>query len=201
MKREEFLKELEYQLRRLPKAEREEAITYYQSYLDDAGPDQEEVVLRSLGTPREVAAQIIQEVAVRAVDETDGTAQKQKSPFSTLWIVVLAIFASPIALPLAAAAVAVMVAILAVILAVLISVFLLLIASGISGVISVFYGIPVLFSAPASGMVVVGLGLALIGVGIIVMLGLSECAEVVIHWVIRLFSRLFRKHTGEEETR
>lgn len=198
MKREEFLKELEYQLRRLPRNERDEAMDYYQGYLDDAGPEQEESVLRALGSPKEVAAQIIREAAAKAVEETDGTAQKQKSSLSRVWIVILAIFASPIALPLAAAAVVVMVAILISIFAVLLSIFLLLIAGGISGMISIFYGIPVLFTTPASGMVVVGVGLALVGVGVIVMLGLAECAEAVVGWVIWLFSRLFKKRAGNE---
>lgn len=37
MSRNEYMKELELALRRLPKAEREEALSYYNEYFDDAG--------------------------------------------------------------------------------------------------------------------------------------------------------------------
>lgn len=42
----------------LPTAEREEAIQYYEDYLNDAGVENEEEVLAALGTPEELAASI-----------------------------------------------------------------------------------------------------------------------------------------------
>ena len=41
MNRNEYMKELEQALKRLPKAEREEALSYYNEYFDDAGPERE----------------------------------------------------------------------------------------------------------------------------------------------------------------
>ena len=49
MNRNEYMKELEQALKRLPKAEREEALSYYNEYFDDAGPEREAGVMEELG--------------------------------------------------------------------------------------------------------------------------------------------------------
>lgn len=55
MNRIEFMKELEDLLLELPDSEREEALQYYNDYLDDAGTEKEEEVIASLGSPQKVA--------------------------------------------------------------------------------------------------------------------------------------------------
>jgi uncharacterized membrane protein len=60
MNRQEFLNELENLLQNIPSADRQEAIQYYQDYFEDAGVENEEQVIRELGSPQRVAA-IIQE--------------------------------------------------------------------------------------------------------------------------------------------
>ncbi|WP_455717540.1 DUF1700 domain-containing protein [Anaerosporobacter sp.] len=60
MNRQEFLNELENLLINIPSSDRQEAIQYYQDYFEDAGVENEEQVIRELGTPERVAA-IIQE--------------------------------------------------------------------------------------------------------------------------------------------
>jgi len=59
--KKEFMEELERLLYELPKEEREEALRYYDSYFDEAGTEQEGVVLSELGSAERVAAQILQE--------------------------------------------------------------------------------------------------------------------------------------------
>jgi len=56
MRKEEFLRQLEYLLQDIPEMDREEAINYYQDYLDEAGPENEEDVLREFGSPERIAA-------------------------------------------------------------------------------------------------------------------------------------------------
>ena len=58
MKRKEFLERLEQLLGVLPQEEREEALQFYTDYFDDAGMENEEIVIRELGSPEEVAAKI-----------------------------------------------------------------------------------------------------------------------------------------------
>ena len=59
MNRNEYMKELEQALKRLPKAEREEALSYYNEYFDDAGPEREAEVMEELGDAKGIAAQIV----------------------------------------------------------------------------------------------------------------------------------------------
>jgi len=56
MTKSEFMKELEDLLMNLSTEEREAALTYYDDYFEDAGPDNVERVIIDLGTPQRVAA-------------------------------------------------------------------------------------------------------------------------------------------------
>jgi uncharacterized membrane protein len=59
--RKEFMEELQVLLGELPAEEREEALRYYESYFDEAGTEQEQVVLEELGSARRIAAQILRD--------------------------------------------------------------------------------------------------------------------------------------------
>lgn len=61
MSRNEFMEELGKLLHELPIEEREEALRYYESYFEEAGPDQEKVVLDELGSAERIAAQILRD--------------------------------------------------------------------------------------------------------------------------------------------
>ena len=61
MTRTEFLAALETLLASLPEAERADALSYYEDYLDAAGPEQEAKAIAELGTPEEVARKILDE--------------------------------------------------------------------------------------------------------------------------------------------
>lgn len=58
MNRKQFLERLEWLLSDLPAEEREEAISWYQSYFEDAGEENEAAVIERLRSPEEVAASI-----------------------------------------------------------------------------------------------------------------------------------------------
>ncbi|MBQ8634432.1 MAG: DUF1700 domain-containing protein [Lachnospiraceae bacterium] len=61
MSRKEFMEELQVLLGELPVEEREEALRYYESYFDEAGPEQEQVVLEELGSAGRIATQILRD--------------------------------------------------------------------------------------------------------------------------------------------
>ena len=67
MNRAEFMKELESLLQDISEAERAEALQYYNDYFDDAGKDNEDIIIRELGSPWRVAG-IIRE----SIDGTAG---------------------------------------------------------------------------------------------------------------------------------
>lgn len=56
MERAQFMEQLKKLLSDISEAERQEALDYYESYFDDAGQDNEEAVIRELGSPGKVAA-------------------------------------------------------------------------------------------------------------------------------------------------
>ena len=56
MRKEEFLKQLAYLLQDISDEDREEAMSYYRDYLDEAGPENEEAVVEEFGSPERVAA-------------------------------------------------------------------------------------------------------------------------------------------------
>lgn len=58
MNRTDFMNQLESLLQNISSAEREEAIQYYNDYFDDAGEENEQSVIESLGTPAKVAENI-----------------------------------------------------------------------------------------------------------------------------------------------
>ena len=56
MNRERFMKELDYLLQDIPEEEKADALAYYADYLDEAGEENEEQVLREFGSPERIAA-------------------------------------------------------------------------------------------------------------------------------------------------
>lgn len=58
MRKEEFMKRLETLLADISEEEKREALSYYWSYFDDAGEENEERILRELESPEKVAATI-----------------------------------------------------------------------------------------------------------------------------------------------
>ena len=55
MTRTDYLTQLETYLHKLPEADRIEAMDYFKELFDDAGPEGEEELIASLGTPKEAA--------------------------------------------------------------------------------------------------------------------------------------------------
>lgn len=56
MRRDAFIKELEYLLQDIPDEDKADAIAYYQDYLEEAGPENEEKVIQDFGSPERIAA-------------------------------------------------------------------------------------------------------------------------------------------------
>ena len=58
MNREEYLKRLSFLLKDLPEEEIEDAIAYYEDYFEEAGEENEEQVIKELGSPEKIARMI-----------------------------------------------------------------------------------------------------------------------------------------------
>lgn len=165
MNKETFLKQLERELRHIPEEDRQDAISYYREYFEEMGADDTMDVSRELGSPHKLAQTIISEVADKHVgmQSSEGGI---KSGVITVWMVVLAIFAAPIALPLAMVGVVMLVVFVLVGFIVSFSVFI----AAVSAVLAAVYMIPAIFVSGGLAQSAVCLGLALAGAGLAIFL-------------------------------
>ena len=80
MTRTAFLAALEQLLAPLPEAERKDALSYYEDYLDAAGPENEARAIAELGSPEEVARKILDEQSPQGASAAPATpARKPRS--------------------------------------------------------------------------------------------------------------------------
>jgi uncharacterized membrane protein len=192
MTKTEFLEQLKSKLKNLPAEEVNEALSYYEEYFDDAGPENEAATIAQLGTPAEVAANIIGDYAIRDVSG-EGGKKSAGSGLSVIWIVILGIFASPIALPLAIEVVAILVSLLASALAVLLSLAATAVALLGSGLFMLVLGVLVLFQSVATGIFFIGAGLVCIAIGGALGLAVGWLTKVTVRGVALLGAKLLKK--------
>ena len=170
MDRNEFISELRNRLKRLPQEEIDSAVNYYEEYFNEAGSANESATLAALGSPAIVAAKIIGEYAV-----SDTKNEKSKSK-NTLWIVILAVCASPIALPL-------LFAVFMVIFALFITVFALVV-SGVavagSGLIAIVIALWAFSFGWGTGLFYLGGGMCALALGVTMTILIYRLALVLI---------------------
>ena len=199
MTRNEFLAELKKHLQSLAEAEQEEAIRYYEEYFDDAGPENEARVIEELGSPAELARDIIANstfsIAKTSAQQTEGEAKgrqfkrigpevKQKSTGGKALFWALVILSSVIWLPLLFGAV---VTVLALLFSVIITVLALVVSC-----IVLFLGVPMLVSSPPDGLLLVGMALAYLGAMLLFGSLTILCFKYLVPWCWKQCKRFFR---------
>jgi len=190
MNRDQFLHELRTKLKNLPDTEVDSAMSYYEEYFLDAGPENEQSVIAELKSPSAVASKIIGEFAL----SDSPTAPKDSA--KTFWIVVLALLASPIAFPLAITVIALAFSLLVVLLVVPFVFCVTGIALVASGLAAVFFGVWALFTHFGTGIFQIGFGLLCVGVGVLSTLGAIKVFHLIFLGLQKLIgSVLVRKAT------
>lgn len=161
MNRFEYMRRLEDLLSDISPSEKEEALTYYNDYFNDAGQENEQKVIEELGSPEQVAAGVKEGLGLQTYervqdfpegekiqnqsaqsgrDENAGVKKKSKPAWLVTLIVIGLILASPLLL-----------AWIAVIFAVIISVF------------SLIFGLLIGFGAAALALYVTAFACAVLG--------------------------------------
>ena len=202
MTKQEFLSELERALGKLPHAEVEQALAFYDEAISDRMEDglSEAEALAGLGPVDEIAAQIAAETPPipRAIARANTGSR-------TLNIVLLAVFSPiwvPIVLALAAAALAVYVAIWAVIAALwaVDAVLVLMPFAGLAALASTVGG-----GMPLPGVFVFGLSLVSSGFGLVASFAVFWASELLFRatrtlarWIASLFVRVSGKDDDGE---
>lgn len=189
MGKNEYLRTLARELRKLPKEEFDTAMDYYTEYFEDAGPEKEQEIIQELGTPREVAYQIITDAAIKRMEEQVDV----KKGFSTLWIIILGICAAPVALPMAFAMVVLFASMLLVVVAFVGSAILVDLCALAGGIVTAFCGIYLLFTQPATGIALLGLGMAAVGIGIFVGFGIIGIGKRMVKGIGKMFRNILKR--------
>lgn len=225
MNRLDFMEQLESLLSDISSDEREEALQYYNDYLNDAGVENEQEVLDSLGTPEQLARVIKEGLGDNSqtgefteqgyrnesyeIPEQNEVAEKKphnkkKKSFPTGIIVLIVILCmSPLLTTIASAVFGAGVGILGGILGLLVGAAAAGVALLIVGMVLIGVGIGALMSVPLAGICLIGAGILILGLSVFfIWLTVWEC-RVALPWLIRtvvnLCSRLFHKRGGIRE--
>lgn len=193
MNRNEYMEQLKKRLNKLPFDETKEAVDYYEQYFDDAGEENAQAVIAELGSPSDVAAQILAEFAIKGIDER----KTAKRGLSGVWFVILALFASPVALPLALAAVIVVLAIVIVMLAIILSVGATGLALFVTGVMCAVLSIPILLQSFSTFMFYLGMGLILFGVGGAIIIAITALSKKCFGWLAKGVGKFVLRRSGK----
>lgn len=169
MTRTEYLTQLELYLKKLPEADRIEAMDYFRELFDDAGVEGEEELIASLGTPKEAAHEVLSNLLDKKINE----APAQKNNRQILHIALLALLAAPIGIPLGIAILVTLFAILVAALTVILAFFAVSILGIIGGFLFLVESFTVLAQAKSAFILIFGSGLLAIGASSLVLLGIS----------------------------
>jgi len=186
MNKSEFLKALSKQLKLMPKEDREDALTFYSEYLEDYGFAENEDVTAKLGTPKEVAKNMIAEITMKHIDSNEEKKSAKKTA-TIVWIAIISIFSMPISLPIA-------LCLLIVVLALFITLLIIFVSLVGSGLIVMAAGVGVFLA----GIIAPGIGQKLVCFGggmVVTAIGLALCFLTVIVYIllIRLTVRIIKK--------
>lgn len=162
MRKEEYLQKLEQLLYNIPAEDRYEAIQFYSDYLEDAGEQVEEVI-RSLGTPEELAKSI----------QRDLYGDKEKARKGKLtagqWIIflILCLCAAPVIVPICGVVLSIILAIIIALIAIIFGAGVAGIALVVAAIVLIVVAIVKLIVSPLSSLIMLGSGLLMVGIGLI----------------------------------
>ena len=190
MTRTEYIAKLTKYLRKLPQQDYEEAIEYFMEYFEEAGPENEARVIAELGTPKEAAHEVISRLLDEKIIE-DKSSLRNKT--TILWIAILAVLASPVALPILLFFLAMIMTLLMIIFAVIVTALALTFALLISGVYTFFTSFSLLSVSLASTLFGGGLGLLMFGGALLLLLISFEICKLIVKLITLLIKWLIKK--------
>lgn len=190
MTKTEYLAKLTKYLRKLPQKDYEEALEYFMEYFEEAGPENEAQVIAELGTPKEAAHEVITRLLDEKIIE-DKSSLRNKT--TILWIAIIAVLASPVALPILLFFLAMLMTLLMIIFAVIVTALALTFALLISGVYTFFTSFSLLSVSLASTLFGVGLGLLMFGGALLLLFASFEICKLFVKLTTLLIKWLIKK--------
>ena len=204
MNRVEFMQQLERLLWDIPENDRVDAIAYYNDYFDEAGPENENQVIKELGSPERVAAIIKADLNLSGNEQAEYTekgysdgrsgvnpntpaTRKQRKGLPLALVIILLVFASPVILGVGGGLIGLVFGLLGGLIG--------LVAGGIGmivgGIVSLVGGIIKLIVSPVKGLVLLGTGSLVTAIGILFVLFFVVCVfkwfpkllRTVVNWI------------------
>ncbi len=220
----EYLYDLRKRLRKLPPQEVDQAMRYYEEYFAEAGPEGEAEIINRLGTPAQVASAIISDYALKDMGSTGASVNagvagstggaegfagnptahnasqpvRKSSSLKTMWIVILAVLASPIAIPVAIALLFVVFAVLIALFCVFLALFVSALVMAVTGLVAVGLSIVALFSQPIDALAMMGVGLICASLGLALGIGTIKLCQLTIKGITWIFARILGKKGGQQ---
>lgn len=191
MNRKEYLSILRDSLSSFSYEEMESALAYYNEFFDDAGPENEQAVIASLGDPKKLAETIIKESGIN-VEEAE-TNQNEKTSFNPpptnkypetntnntrIALIIILILTFPFWIGFVGAAFGIIVAIVA-------TTFAISVAVSAVAITCLAVGIAQMFIYPPLGLLLTGVGLIALGIAILAVFPLCKL-------VVKVLSSVFK---------
>ena len=179
--KEEYLAQLKKYLKRLPKEDYNNAMDYFTEYFEDAGPEGEAALIQELGTPKEAAYEILDNLIT----------EKRKDPDTPIWKIIfltfLSICAAPIGGALALTIIALALAGVLVIVAGLLAIF--------SFGIAFIRGIIAITASLSGASLISGAGLFSIGISILAILAVFCFCKWIVLVLAHFIQNMSRKRS------
>ena len=210
MNKYEFLAQLRSALSSVPQEEREAAMSYYEEFFSDAGEENEQAVIASLGSPQDLARSIINENRKDAeqsigfptgsgFDANTFTPPPTPAQQNTGWtggqialIVILLILSFPIWIGLVAALFGILIGLFGALIGIIVG-------FGACGIASFMAGISAFFTgAPAAGLFGIGLFLFFAGLFPLAVYPLCKLMVKLTAVCCKGIASLVRKLTGRK---
>lgn len=220
MNRKEFMDQLRRLLYDIPARDREEALEYYESYFDDAGIENEVSVIRELGSPGRIAAEIkaglhsdpnageYTDTGYHYETKESQAEQEKHTPtrygqrkqkrgmdqgVKTLLIIALAVITFPIWGGLLGVAFSIVIGIFGIILGLLAGTFFGGAGLVIGSIATAVVGITNMTTSLSLGIALLGLGMVMLAFGILLLLGFGWLIFKAMPTLVRFLIDLFHK--------
>lgn len=178
--KEEYLAQLKKYLKRLPKEDYNNAMDYFTEYFEDAGPEGEAALIQELGTPKEAAYEILDNLIT----------EKRKDPDTPIWKIIFLTFLSICAAPIGGALAGVLV-----IVAGLLAIFSFGIAFALVGGKLFIRGIIAITASLSGASLISGAGLFSIGISILAILAVFCFCKWIVLVLAHFIQNMSRKRS------
>lgn len=196
MTKETFIKELVQKLKKLPQDEIDSAADYYTEYFDEAGVENANEVIKKLGSPSQVASQILADYAFKSLDENPKSTKKG---ISAVWFILLAILATPIALPLLLLIILPIFIFFIISAALSVSFLAIAFSLVVGGIASIVAGFAVMTEHMATSMFFIGTGLSISGIGLLLFSPIIALVKKVFITLAKWLKKAYDKITKKKE--